>query len=81
MFNVLGEVFAANQLEKMLRDMCAHNQMTEELIEQRIVEVVDPEHFRSITNSTLEGLAKRELNLSAIIVKSVEAKERREARS
>jgi hypothetical protein len=76
-FNVLGEVFPANQLEKMLRDMYAHNQMTEELIKQRIVEVVDPEHFRSITNSTLEGLAKRELNLSAIVGKSAEAKERR----
>jgi SNF2 family DNA or RNA helicase len=76
-FNVLGEVFAANQLEKMLRDMYAHNQMTEELIKQRIVEQVDPEHFRNITNSTLEGLAKRELNLSAIVGKSAEAKERR----
>jgi hypothetical protein len=58
-FNVLGEVFPSNQLEKMLRDIYAHNQMTEELIKQRIVEQVDPEHFRSITNSTLEGLAKR----------------------
>jgi superfamily II DNA/RNA helicase len=29
-FNVLGDVFPANQLEKMLRDMYAHNQMTEE---------------------------------------------------
>ena len=77
MFNVLGDVFPANQLEKMLRDMYAHNQMTEELIKQRIVEQVDPEHFRSITNSTLEGLAKRELNLSAIVGKSAEAKERR----
>ena len=67
----------SNQLEKMLRDMYAHNQMTEELIKQRIVEQVDPEHFRSITNSTLEGLAKRELNLSAIVGKSAEAKERR----
>jgi superfamily II DNA or RNA helicase len=76
-FNVLGEVFPANQLEKMLRDMYAKNQMTEELIKQRIVEQVDPEHFRSITNSTLEGLAKRELNLSAIVGKSAEAKERR----
>src|SRR5208282_4044404 len=46
-------------------------------IKQRIVEQVDPEHFRSITNSTLEGLAKRELNLSAIVGKSAEAKERR----
>jgi superfamily II DNA or RNA helicase len=76
-FNVLGEVFPANQLEKMLRDMYAKNQMTEELIKQRIVEQVDPEHFRNITNSTLEGLAKRELNLSAIVGKSAEAKERR----
>ena len=76
-FNVLGEVFPANQLEKMLRDMYAHNQMTEELIKQRIVDQVDTEHFRSITNSTLEGLAKRELNLSAIVGKSAEAKERR----
>jgi SNF2 family DNA or RNA helicase len=76
-FNVLAEVFPANQLEKMLRDMYAHNQMTEELIKQRIVEQVDPERFRSITDSTLEGLAKRELNLSAIIGKSAEARERR----
>ena len=33
--------------------------------------------FRDITDSTLEGLAKRELNLSAIVGKSAEAKERR----
>lgn len=76
-FNVLGEVFAANQIEKMLRDMYAHNQMTEELIKQRIVEQVDLQRFEGITHSTLEGLAKRELNLSAIVGKSVEAKERR----
>lgn len=76
-FNVLGDVFPANQLEKMLRDMYSHNQMTEELIKQRIIEQVDRRRFESITNSTLEGLAKRELNLSAIIGKSAEAKERR----
>ena len=76
-FNVLGDVFPANNLEKMLRDMYAHNQMTEELIKQRIVEQVDKSRFESITNSTLEGLAKKELNLSVIIGKSAEAKERR----
>src|SRR5438552_4034609 len=76
-FNVLGDVFPGNQLEKMLRDMYAHNNMTEELIKQRIVEQVDTERFRGITNSTLEGLAKRELNLSAILGKSAEARERR----
>ena len=38
---------------------------------------VDTEKLRRITESTLEGLAKRELNLSAIVGKSEEAKERR----
>jgi hypothetical protein len=57
--------------------MYAHNQMTEELIKQRIVEEVDRSRFEHITNSTLEGLAKRELNLSAIVGKSAEARERR----
>jgi superfamily II DNA or RNA helicase len=76
-FNVLGDIFPANQLERMLRDMYAHNNMTEELIKQRIVEQVDTDRFREITNSTLEGLAKRELNLSVIVGKSAEAKERR----
>jgi superfamily II DNA or RNA helicase len=76
-FNVLGEVFPANLLERMIRDMYAGNQMTEQLIKERIVTQVDTEHFRRITNSTLEGLAKKDLNLSAIVGKSIEAKERR----
>ena len=75
-FNVLGDVFPSNQLEKMLRDMYARNQ-TEDIIKARIIEQVDESRFRSITESTLEGLAKRELNLSAIIGKSAEARERR----
>lgn len=76
-FNVLGDIFPANMLERMVRDMYAHNNMTEDLIKSRIVEQVDPERFRRITSSTLEGLAKRELNLSALIGKSAEAKEHR----
>jgi superfamily II DNA or RNA helicase len=75
-FNVLGDVFAANQLERMLRDMYTRN-LSEDVIKSRIVEQVDGERFRKITNSTLEGLAKRSLNLSAIVGKSAEAKERR----
>ncbi len=75
-FNVLGDVFPSNQLEKMLRDMYAHN-LTEEVIKNRIVEQIDIAHFKQITQSTLEGLAKRELNLSAIVGKSAEAKEKR----
>lgn len=75
-FNVLGDVFPSNQLERMIREMYAHNQ-TEDRIKDRIVEEVDIEHFRRITQSTLEGLARRELNLSSVLAKSAEAKERR----
>jgi len=75
-FDVVGEVFPANQLERMLRDMYAR-QTDVHKIEDRIVRDVSPEKFRAITESTLEGLAKRELNLSAMVGKSVEAKERR----
>ncbi len=75
-FNVMGEVFSANLLEKMLRDMYARN-ATEKVITDRIVKEVDIERFRSITKSTLEGLAKRELNLSVILSKAAEAKERK----
>ena len=75
-FNVMGEVFPANELERMLREMYARN-LTEDVIKDRIVQQVDTARFRQITESTLEGLAKRELNLSAIIGKSEEAKERR----
>jgi superfamily II DNA or RNA helicase len=75
-FNVLGDVFPANQLERMLREMYARN-LTEDVIKSRIVEEVDRERFRRITNSTLEGLARRELNLAAIVGRSAEARERR----
>ena len=75
-FNVLGDIFPANQLEKMVRDMYARN-LTEDVIQDRIVEQVDLEQFQKITASALEGLAKRELNLPAIMRKTAEAKERR----
>jgi superfamily II DNA or RNA helicase len=75
-FNVLGDIFPANQLERMIRDMYAHN-LTEDVIKNRIVEQVDTERFRRISDSALEGLAKRELNLAPIVGKAAEAKERR----
>lgn len=75
-FNVLGDVFPSNLLERMLREMYARNQ-TEQVILDRIIKDVDTRRFSEITNSTLEGLAKRELNLSAVIGKTAEAKERR----
>ncbi len=75
-FNVLGDLFPTNLLERMLRDMYARN-LTEDVIKNRIIQEVDTDRFRRITHSALEGLAKRELNLSAIVGKSAEAKERR----
>jgi len=75
-FDVVGEVFPANLLEKMFRDMYARRTNVPD-IEARIVKDIDAERFRAITESTLEGLAKRELNLSALIGRSAEARERR----
>ena len=75
-FDVVGEIFPANLLEKLFRDLYARR-TNEHAITDRIVKETDPERFRQITESALEGLAKRELNLSAIVGKSVEARERR----
>src|SRR5207248_4570999 len=75
-FDVVGEVFPGALLEKLLRDMYAR--LTDEhKIQDRIVKDVSPDRFRAITESALEGLAKKELNLAAIVGKSAEAKERR----
>ena len=75
-FDVVGEVFPSNLLERLFRDLYAR-QTNLPSIEARIVRDINPERFRAITQSALEGLAKRELNLSAIVGKSVEARERR----
>ncbi len=72
-FNVLGDVLPALDLENMVREMYARNQ-TEEVIISRIVQEVDVGRFRRITNSMLEGLAKRELNLASVTAKRAEAK-------
>lgn len=75
-FDVVGEIFPSNLLEKLFREMYAR-QTDVHQIQDRIVRDVSPDKFRQITESTLEGLAKKELNLSAIVGKSAEAKERR----
>jgi superfamily II DNA or RNA helicase len=75
-FNVLGDIFPANEIERMLRDMYARN-LSEAPIIDRIVAEVDPERFRAITESTLESLARRSLNLSALVGRTAEAKEHR----
>jgi superfamily II DNA or RNA helicase len=75
-FDVVGDVFPSNLLEKMFRDLYA-GKINASAIEERVGEELDPKRFKAITEATLEGLARRELNLSAIIGKTAEAKERR----
>lgn len=75
-FDVVGEIFPANLLERYFRDLYAGRTTFHSLLD-RVVKDVDMERFQRITNSTLEGLAKKELNLSAIMGHTAEAKERR----
>ena len=75
-FDVVGEVLPAASLDRMFRDLYQRNRTVAD-IEQRIAADVNPEAFRRITESALEGLAKRQLNLSALVGRRAEAKERR----
>lgn len=75
-FDVVGEVFPSNSLERMFRDLYARKTDLPDL-ESRIVSDIDPARFRAITESALESLVKRDLNLSALIGKSTEAREGR----
>lgn len=75
-FDVIGEVLPAKEVERLFREMYARR-LDVSQVEDRIVEKVDTKAFRAITESALEGLAKRELNLSNIIGRSIEAKEKR----
>jgi len=75
-FDVVGEVLPSNLLERLFRELYARR-LDVPGIEDRIVREVNPARFRAITSSALEGLAKRSLNLSVLVGKSVEARERR----
>lgn len=75
-FDVVGEVVPANYLERLFRDFYAGH-ITQQTLLDRLVTDFDRERFARICQSTLEGLAKKELNLSAILVRTAEAKERR----
>ena len=72
-FDVVGEIFPGNLLEKLFRDLYIRKTNVPD-IEARIVRDMNPLRFRAITESTLEGLARRELNLASIVGKSVEAR-------
>jgi superfamily II DNA or RNA helicase len=75
-FDVVGEVVPPNFVERLLRDHYAGRMNTEAML-QRVAAEVDRQKFERITRSALEGLARRELNLSALVAKRAEARERR----
>jgi len=75
-FDVVGEIVPANYLERLFRELYA-GRLTQQTALDRVVQDFNRERFAQICQSTLEGLAKRELNLSAILGRAAEAKERR----
>jgi superfamily II DNA or RNA helicase len=75
-FNVVGEVLPAPQIERVLRDYYA-GRMGDADLEDRLLKDVDEGKFRSICQNALEGLAAKKLNLDMLIERRARAKERR----
>ena len=75
-FNVVGEVLPAAQVERVLRDFYA-GELGEEGLEDRLLRDVDEDRFRAICQTALEGLASKNLNLAMLVERRARAKERR----
>ena len=75
-FNVVGEVLPAAQVERVLRDYYAGG-LGDADLEDRLLKDVDEGHFRAICQTALEGLASRKLNLDMLVERRAKARERR----
>ena len=75
-FNVVGEVLPAAQVERVLRDYYAGG-LGDADLEDRLLKDVDEGHFRAICQTALEGLASRKLNLDMLVERRARARERR----
>ena len=75
-FNVVGEVLPAAQVERVLRDYYA-GKLGDADLEDRLLRDVDEGHFRSICQTALEGLATKQLNLTMLTERRAKAQERR----
>lgn len=73
-FNVVGEVLPAAQIERVLRDYYA-GQLGDADLEERLLRNVDAEQFRAICRNALEGLASKKLNLEMLIERRARAQE------
>lgn len=75
-FNVVGEVLPAAQIERVLRDYYS-GKLGEADLEDRLLRDVDDRRFRAICQNALEGLASKRLNLDMLIERRARAQERR----
>ena len=75
-FNVVGEVLPANQVERVLRDYYA-GKLGDADLEDRLLRDVDENHFREICQHALEGLASKKLNLEMLVERRAQAQEKR----
>ena len=75
-FNVVGEVLPAAQVERVLRDYYA-GKLGDIDLEDRLLRDVDEGKFRDICQTALEGLASRKLNLDMLVERRALAQERR----
>ena len=75
-FNVVGEVLPAAQVERVLRDYYA-GRLGDEDLEDRMLKDVDEGRFRAICQTALEGLAAKKLNLDMLVERRARAQEQR----
>ena len=75
-FNVVGEVLPAAQVERVLRDYYA-GRLGEGDLEDRMLRDVDEGRFRAICRTALEGLAAKKLNLDMLVERRARAQAQR----
>ncbi len=75
-FNVVGEVLPAAQVDRIFRDYYSGKLGPEDL-ENRLLRDVDEGRFREICQTALEGLAAKKLNLEMLVERRARAQERR----
>ena len=77
-FNVVGEILPAAQIERALRDYYA-GALGDVDFEERLLRDVDEGRFREICQTALEGLATRQLDLGMLVERKARAQELRAA--
>ena len=75
-FNVVGEILPATQVEQVFRDYYA-GKLGEPDLEDRLLRDIDESRFREICQTALEGLATRQINLDMLVERRAQAQERR----